>query len=71
MRTEGEGGEKKRERESERKREGQETPLCKQKTVLHMLIAAWTTWSISARISPGGELTADWMVMKIYCETVG
>lgn len=45
MNTEEEGGE----------REGQEILLCKQERVLHMLIAAWTTSSITARISPGGE----------------
>lgn len=47
MNTEGEGG--------EREREGQEMLLCKQERALHMLIAAWTTSSITARISPGGE----------------
>lgn len=36
-------------------REGQEILLCTQETVLHMLIAARTTPSITARVSPGGE----------------
>ncbi len=39
----------------EREEEGQEILLCKQERSLHTLIAAWTTSSITVRISPGGD----------------
>lgn len=49
------GKEERRRRKNGREREGQEIPLCMQETLLHMLIAAWTTSSITVKISPGGE----------------